>query len=454
MAKVVEKGKTGANSGTSILRYTEKKAEAPISRETPVKKPETEVKNKIGKEEFNLTAEEAKKELGKLFDENEVKFLFRDDLGKGVLGQYKPGNVDIYTGVAKPMIQLLEKNGKVSNSTLFHESFHAYLSNFVSEAERASVLKKVQDNYLSKISQQFYRKNYKGAAARAEEWLADDFAKYVKNGTGQFSSLYQKIIEKVRGWIRKSTGAQKIYDDILAKKRPNGMIQSKGVGEVKYKMGETSLDKEAPKYKSAEEFVKAQTDPLFEFKKIGTVKDGLGAGTVKDAINDIGGIDNVRRGSVDVNKLETTENINTNSTRYKAVESEVKKGNITPIIADEYLQIMDGHHRLEVYKAMGMKDIPVIVPKDTVDVKFQTKSQLTDIWNKAKGISPKDQMTINIEELIAETEKIKKGKIDLEGMDMLNEIKDKLTANKKITPEETRLYNVLAEGAGRPDLKI
>ena len=146
------------------------------------------------------------------------------------------------------------------------------------------------------------------------------------------------------------------------------------------------LTEQAKKYKSAEEFYKAQTDPLKEFKAGVGIKDpDIARGTVKEAINDIGGIDNVKRGNVDINKLETTEKINTSSERYKAIEAEVKSGKITPIIADENLSVMDGHHRLEVYRAMGMKDIPVIIPKETAGVKFQTKSQLTEIWNKAHG---------------------------------------------------------------------
>lgn len=151
--------------------------------------------------------------------------------------------------------------------------------------------------------------------------------------------------------------------------------------------------------KTLDEFYKTQTDPLREFNKLGNVKDDIGAGTVKEAIDDIGGIDNVTRGLTDINKLETTEKINTYSERYKAIEAEVKSGKITPIITDEYLRVVDGHHRLEVYKAIGMKEIPVIAPKTTAGVRRQTKSQLTDIWeraNKPNELSPVQK------ELIAE----------------------------------------------------
>jgi len=134
-----------------------------------------------------------------------------------------------------------------------------------------------------------------------------------------------------------------------------------------------------------EQYVKGQLDPLREFKTGVGIKDpDIARGTVKEAIDDIGGIDNVRRGEVSINKLEKTENINTRSQRYKDIEKDVKSGNITPIITDEYLRVVDGHHRLEVYRSLNMDNIPVIVPKMTPSVKFKTTSQLRTEYQAAK----------------------------------------------------------------------
>ena len=179
----------------------------------------------------------------------------------------------------------------------------------------------------------------------------------------------------------------KITSSVGAGIKDVSQLKARGIGEPQTLKGSLSHEATIAKAsgQSFDEWVKIQNDPLLEFKKLGTVKDGTGAGTVKEAINDIGGINNVRRGEAPIGRLETTENINTNSQRYKAIEAEVKSGKITPIITDEYLRVMDGHHRLEVYKSMGMKEVPVIVPKETVGVKFKTRSQLIDIWNKAKG---------------------------------------------------------------------
>ena len=133
--------------------------------------------------------------------------------------------------------------------------------------------------------------------------------------------------------------------------------------------------------------MKAQTDPLFEFKTgVGIKDEFIARGTVKEAINDIGGIKNVERGFMDKNKLEVTENINTSSQRYRQVLDEVKKGERTPIIANEYGEVLDGHHRLKAYEEIGLKEIPVVAPKGTPEIKVNSKSQLTDIWNKANKL--------------------------------------------------------------------
>jgi hypothetical protein len=145
----------------------------------------------------------------------------------------------------------------------------------------------------------------------------------------------------------------------------------------------SSIQKAKASGQSFDEWVETQTDPLSEFKTGVGIKDpDIARGTVKEAINDIGGIKNVERGTVDINRVEKTESINTRSERYKEVERDVKAGTITPIIVDDYLQIMDGHHRLEVYKSMGMKEIPVVAPKGTDGVNVKSPAQLKAEWDK------------------------------------------------------------------------
>jgi len=151
---------------------------------------------------------------------------------------------------------------------------------------------------------------------------------------------------------------------------------------------------EAKQYGSAKEFIKAKTDPLYEFKNYNTIEDkNIARGTVKEAIKDIGGIKNVSRGTANINDIVTTEKVNMSSNRAKLVIDEVNSGIRTPIIINEYGEVMDGHHRLNAYKDLGITEIPVVAPKDTVFVKPISESELIDIYNKANG----QQSTNNVQ---------------------------------------------------------
>jgi len=145
------------------------------------------------------------------------------------------------------------------------------------------------------------------------------------------------------------------------------------------------LANDARKYKSADDFIKANTDPLYEFKNNNTINDEyIARGTVTEAINDIGGIKNVKRGFVKPEQLKTTETVNMDSDRAEKVVNAVAEGERTPIIVGDIgngqYEILDGHHRFEAYKALGMKDIPVIVAKDS-KVESYTPEELNTIWN-------------------------------------------------------------------------
>ena len=333
--------------------------------------------------------ENIKKLIFKEIPEKDVRLVFSDELIDGIAnGQYREAAEKGVRKIIKPVIDLYQEGGKVRVRAAFHESFHYIFNNFLTPTQRAEALATARKE-IGIINTAVYRTiGYKGREKILEEYLADEWAKTKTSEAGysgplenffkNFNAAVKRIIETI-----KTVG--KRIAEYIPKNRQAGHINFFDDLKPKKKLtdDETGLIEEAKKYKSAEEFYKSQTDPLLELKKLGNVKDGIGAGTVRSAIDDIGGIDNVRRGTMNIDKFEITEKINTNSTRYKAVEAEVKKGNITPIITDEYGRIMDGHHRLEVYKTMGMKDIPVIVPKETAGVKFQTKSQLTDIYNKA-----------------------------------------------------------------------
>lgn len=261
---------------------------------------------------------------------------------------------------------------------------------------------KPEGTVLSKVLDDFAEKS-----GRPKEEISQKISFEVKKLGGSLEEAVIKIKENPKVFETKAPTLKSLLEhrvdpDIITTKVSTTEFVDKMIKEVKAKVpkvGKTELDsplhQEARKYKSAEEFVKRQTDPLFEFKTGVGIKDpDIARGTVKEAISDIGGLRNVRRGLIDPKKLEVSENININSTRYKKVLDEVKKGERTPIIVNQYGEIMDGHHRLKAYEEIGLKEIPVVAPKE-FSIITQTKSQLTDIWNKANKLISKKPKSID-----------------------------------------------------------
>jgi hypothetical protein len=200
------------------------------------------------------------------------------------------------------------------------------------------------------------------------------------NSRTDFMKLVDKNFDKVR---EGANNAQKQFGGLgeFYEKFGKDKTQTRSL-DIEEKVTK-SIKSETKNYKTFDEFVRAKTDPTYEFKSGLGIKDSdIARGTFKEAISDIGGLKNVQKGTTNILNLKKTENINTNSQRYKKVLEEVKKGERTPLIIDENMEIMDGHHRLEAYRELGLKQIPVIAPKGT-SITTYTKSQLTDIWNKA-----------------------------------------------------------------------
>jgi len=186
--------------------------------------------------EFDTIVEDAKKELRTMFDENEVKFFVnnkllkqeRENMGKDeyIIGQWTSIE-NIYKRrqlQTRSLMELVENDGKVSSSTMYHEAFHAYFGSFVSAKERKFALDTIKKSRLTAPYRLFMnRKVYETEDIVAEEWLADDFADYVANKksrkTNGLERIWRSIVNRINSWIRKEANIEKIYEDILSKKR-------------------------------------------------------------------------------------------------------------------------------------------------------------------------------------------------------------------------------------------
>lgn len=189
---------------------------------------------------FDLTEESGEKVIRHLFDEKEVSFLFKQTQGMlDIEGQEAWGSYTPARSWRNPLIRLVTNEGRVQSATLLHESFHAYVGNFMSKSAKEELFDKVKKNPAVWPALVALRKSY-NADQVAEEWLADDFANYVRYQYQQNNpkahalfegvqekpymeaneGFYQKLLNKIREWVRKVTGAQRIYDDLLSRQRP------------------------------------------------------------------------------------------------------------------------------------------------------------------------------------------------------------------------------------------
>lgn len=151
-------------------------------------------------------------------DPKEVDFLFPNELlhdeGYKLHGRYTPERA-----FKNPLIEAVQKDGKISSHTLYHEAFHHFFKNFLSEDEQKELIKNVKRNPLSiaeRSKAAIRSRSYKTADVRAEEFLANDFAKWMREKTGikENTTLYEKIKAKVQQFVRKITGLKDVYEKI------------------------------------------------------------------------------------------------------------------------------------------------------------------------------------------------------------------------------------------------
>ena len=179
--------------------------------------------------EFNATLDEAVTEIRKLFRPEEVEVAFtKEFIGRtNLAGRFRSGPSIVDDG-SLGKIELLTKEGKVSKDTAWHESFHAYFNLYLSPKEQQFMLNKVKAlSVITKSGRYRDISSYDTADKRAEEFLADDFAdwKASQEGGPKYQGFFARVWQKFMGFLknlrRRILGADKIYKDMVAGKRPN-----------------------------------------------------------------------------------------------------------------------------------------------------------------------------------------------------------------------------------------
>jgi hypothetical protein len=93
----------------------------------------------------------------------------------------------------------------------------------------------------------------------------------------------------------------------------------------------------------------------------------IGKGTFKEAIDNIGGPDNVERRTIDRTQIKSSENVSLDTERGQRALEEIKSGKRVPIVArptgPNTFEVEDGNHRLKAYAELRINDIPIITTK-------------------------------------------------------------------------------------------
>lgn len=176
------------------------------------------------------------KTIQSFFSPGDAKVLFSDKVydaqGREVEGKVSFHN-DALTGKLKALIELVENNGLVKDKIAFEEAFHTFLKLKVPELERKIFFNKVKRNILTLPKRTAYMaEGYNQSAdERAEEWAAKDFAEWYsdqKNHKTPFKSFYQRILERIRQFIRKITKAQDYYDQMVERAKKTTVSEKAG----------------------------------------------------------------------------------------------------------------------------------------------------------------------------------------------------------------------------------
>ncbi len=168
----------------------------------------------------NMTPEQAKKFVESIFGDSVEARSLRSAFFGDVDGMYSPAKA-----WRKAMVEYKVINGLTDRRVVFHEVFHAFLEKNLSTEEYNTLIENTMNNPLLQASIATQNASYETKREKAEEWLADDFARYVDSVMGNETAVYEKtnktlygkLLEAIRTFVRKAIGAQKIYSDILSR---------------------------------------------------------------------------------------------------------------------------------------------------------------------------------------------------------------------------------------------
>jgi len=167
---------------------------------------------------LNMTPDQARVELYKMFPKNDVKLVERElgsvEINGDIFGKDIRGNYVVGDGV----INVVMNDGRVNNRVVYHEAFHHYLNTYHPFIDKGNLLNQVYRENKAYIDAK--KAEYgNDINVNTEEFLADAFADYRAGKTtftGKIKALFDKIINHIRGLFGKFK-SDKIYNELFDK---------------------------------------------------------------------------------------------------------------------------------------------------------------------------------------------------------------------------------------------
>ena len=185
------------------------------------------------KQVSRVTADEVRNVLKRFFTDEELEWVsinFYENLIDWIAeGRYS----------REWMQRALDFINNPEEVTPYHEAVHMYIDMFLTKEQRADFLNEIYQKNKKAISK-FIRENWytvDDIPAAAEEWIAENFIKFVKNRdwvklNKETRNWFQKLLDMITGFFKsvpeeKLDSLNQFYSDIYNRVRPEGWIINK-----------------------------------------------------------------------------------------------------------------------------------------------------------------------------------------------------------------------------------
>ncbi len=207
-----------------------KKKGIPVWKQNPFKAKDKETRFDY----LNMTPNQARAELYKMFPKSDVKLVERElgsvEINGDIFGKDIRGNYVVGDGV----INVVMNDGRVNDRTVYHEAFHHYLNTYHPFIDKGNLLNQVyrENKAYVDAKKAEYGDNIN---VNTEEFLADAFADYLakrQTFTGKIEAFFKSIIRKIKSLFGELSANKKIknlFEEIIsgkAKTMPKNQVFS------------------------------------------------------------------------------------------------------------------------------------------------------------------------------------------------------------------------------------